>query len=111
MLGTLIIVPGIRHKLRDARFSLGASAVEVGVNQNLAAQYAKRTKAEQYGIYLMYNLPEKIHLRISRRRHKNFMVENELFTNCSNTLIIISCLQAPTCKELKRLTTSWLFVS
>ena len=38
---------------------LGASAVEVGVNQNLAAQYAKRTKAEQYGIYLMYNLPGK----------------------------------------------------
>ncbi|HCU2442465.1 TPA: endo-beta-N-acetylglucosaminidase, partial [Enterococcus faecalis] len=38
---------------------LGASAVEVGVNQNLAAQYAKRTKVEQYGIYLMYNLPGK----------------------------------------------------
>ena len=80
---------------------LGASAVEVGVNQNLAAQYAKRTKAEQYGIYLMYNLPGKIHLRISRRRHKNFMVEKRTIHQLFQHLIIISCLQAPTCKELK----------
>ena len=59
MLGTLIIVPESATNCGDACFRLGASAVEVGVNQNLAAQYAKRTKAEQYGIYLMYNLPGK----------------------------------------------------
>ena len=47
MLGTLIIVLWNPPNCGDAFASrLGASAVEVGVNQNLAAQYAKRTKAE-----------------------------------------------------------------
>ena len=80
---------------------LGASAVEVGVNQNLAAQYAKRTKAEKYGIYLMYNLRKRFICVYLGGDTRTLWSKNELFTNCSNTLIIISCLQAPTCKELK----------
>lgn len=35
---------------------LGPAAVEVGRNQAQSIQYAKRTKAENYGIFLMYNL-------------------------------------------------------
>lgn len=35
---------------------LGAAAVEVGVGQSTAVELAKRTKAENYGVYVMYNL-------------------------------------------------------
>ncbi len=35
---------------------LGPAAVEVGQNQAQSIQFAKRTKAENYGIFLMYNL-------------------------------------------------------
>lgn len=35
---------------------LGAAAVEVGVGQTTAVELAKRTKAENYGVYVMYNL-------------------------------------------------------
>ena len=94
MLGTLIIVRNPPQIAGMPASRLGASAVEVGVNQNLAAQYAKRTKAEKYGIYLMYNLREKIHLRISRRRHKNFMVEkrtiHQLFQHLNYYLVSTS---------------------
>ncbi len=44
---------------------LGASAV--GWCQSKSMRNMLNVQKEQYGIYLMYNLPEKIHLRISRR--------------------------------------------
>lgn len=47
------------HIVNMPKSRLGASAVEVGRNQGLAAQFAKRTIEEQYGIYLMYNLQGK----------------------------------------------------
>ena len=100
MLGTLIIVPESATNW-GCLLRLGASAVEVGVNQNLAAQYAKRTKAEQYGIYLMYNLPGKDSSAYISAATQELYGRKRTIHQLFQHLNIISCLQAPTCKELK----------